>query len=115
MANARILKKWHTRYLADFLIECTHDELWEAKLKVLDTESKLDTAVDGFPVAFSEFYVETDGMNLQYCIERVQYTDVPRASSCWWPQDEKIQYFMCYPAQFPQAAIYMAIDFESED
>ncbi|MCY0964674.1 hypothetical protein [Parathalassolituus penaei] len=115
MANARITKKYHTRFLADFFVECTHDAAWEAKLKGLELEGKLDTAVEGFPEVFGDMYPETDGMNLHYCIERVELAAIPRAASCWWPISAETEFFMCYPADFPQSAVYMAIDFEDHD
>jgi hypothetical protein len=113
MSNARITKKHHTRFLADFFIECTQDEAWENKLRTLEIEGKLNTATDGFPEVFADLYPETVGLNLQYCVERVDYASVPRAASCWWPVDADTQYFMCYPADFPQSALYMAIDFHA--
>ncbi len=112
MANARITKKYHTRYLADFFVECTQVKEWEEKLKAMGLEDKTDTAVDGFPASFEQEFPEIIGLGLHYCIERVELADIPRAASCWWPIDDATQYFMCYPADFPQSAVYMAIDFD---
>lgn len=114
MANTRILKKWHTRYLADFMTECTYDAAWEERLKNLKVEDKLNTAELGFPEEFTLFFPETQGMNLQYCLERVELKDIPRSASCWWPTSENTHFFMAYPAQFPQSPIYMAIDFHGD-
>ncbi|WP_221797974.1 hypothetical protein [Oceanobacter mangrovi] len=115
MANARITKKQHTRLLGDFLIECTQDSAWEGKLKALSDENKIDTSVDGFPAAFLADFPEAEYQKLHYCIERVEYAEVPRAASCWWPVDAETQYFMAYPADFPQSQVYMAIDFDECD
>ena len=111
MSNRRITKKFHSRYLADFFVECSQDPEWEKKLRELKIEDKLNTVEDGFPADFAEIFPETQGLNLQYCIERITLADVPRAASCWWPTDENTQFYMAYPAEFPQSSIYMAIDF----
>jgi len=115
MANARILKKYHSRLIADFFVECTHDKEWEGKLKGLSDENKIDTAIDGFPADFLSEYPEAELQKLHYCIERVEYAEVPRAASCWWPLEDGTEYFMAYPADFPQSQIYMAIDFDDCD
>lgn len=111
MSNARIVKKLHSRYLADFFIECSQDLEWEKKLRELKIEDKLNTAEAGFPENFQAFFPETAGMNLEYSVERVTLADVPRAASCWWPVEENTHYYMAYPTQFPQTSIFMAIDF----
>ena len=114
MSKPRIVKKLHTRYLADFFVEVSQDPEWEKKLQALQTEDKLDTAETGFPAEFFNWFPEAETLNLQYCIERVELADVPRAASCWWPMDEHTHFYMAYPAQFPQSAIYMAIDFHGD-
>ncbi|MBQ0727555.1 hypothetical protein [Thalassolituus oleivorans] len=112
MAKPRIVKKQHSRLLGDFLIDCSQDAAWTDKLKNLTLEGKLDTAVDGFPAEFLGFCPEAEYLKLQYCIERVELADVPRAASCWWPVDENTHYYVCYPAQFPQTTVFMAMDFD---
>ncbi|MFC3681065.1 hypothetical protein [Bacterioplanoides pacificum] len=112
MANQRIIKKRHTNYLGDFLLDVSQDESWKNKLQQLTIEGKLDTAEDGFPAYFTDSFPETVGMQLHYCIERVNLDDVPREAACWWPVDESTHYYVAYPAQFPSAAIYLAIDFD---
>lgn len=114
MANQRIIKKRHTTYLAEFLVDASQDESWKQKLRQLPIEDKLDTAEVGFPANFNACFPETLGMRLHYCIERVTLEDVPREASCWWPVDEATHYFITYPAAFPRAAIYMAIDFDDQ-
>ena len=115
MANARITKKHHTRFIADFFVECIQDKEWEGKLKALAEENKIDTAVDGFPVDFFKAFPEAEGLQLHYCIERIEYADVPRSASCWWPVEENTAYFMAYPADFPNSQLFMAIDFDDCD
>ena len=111
MANARIIKKLHTRYLADFFVECSQDEDWSKKLRGLKIEDKLNTAEEGFPEFFTDCFPETGSMGLEYSVERVNYADVPRGASCWWPVEANTHYYIAYPTQFPQSSIYMAIDF----
>lgn len=110
--NARITKKLHTRYLADFFIEASQDQHWGKKLQALTIEGRLNTAEDSFPEHFVAFFPETQGMELAYSIERVRYEDVPRSASCWWPLEDNTHYYIAYPNEFPQVAIYMAIDFD---
>lgn len=112
MSNARIQKKKHTNYLADFFIEASQDAEWTKKMKEMSLEDKLDTSVLGFPEFFSGFFPETKEMNLEYSIEKVNYADVPRSASSWWPLEDNTTYFVAYPTAHPAAAIYMAIDFE---
>lgn len=112
MANQRIIKKRHTNYLGDFLVDVSQDESWKKKLQALQIEDKLDTAQEGFPEYFAQSFPETEAMQLQYCVERVNLDDVPRAAACWWPIEENTHYYIAYPAQFPRASIYMAIDFD---
>lgn len=112
MANQRIIKKQHTRYLGDFLIDASQDESWKQKLQQLKIEDKLDTTNEGFPADFSNYLPETTGMDLKYSIERVGLEDIPRVASCWWPVDDNTHYYMAYPTEFPRSAIYMAIDFD---
>ncbi|KZZ41926.1 hypothetical protein A3759_10740 [Thalassolituus sp. HI0120] len=112
MANQRIIKKRHTIYLGEFLVDASQDKSWKKKLQELKIEDKLNTSEIGFPSDFNAFFPETVGMELQYCIERVNLEDVPRAASCWWPVDEATHFYMAYPAGFPQTSIFMAIDFE---
>jgi hypothetical protein len=112
MSNLRIIKKKHSTYLGEFLIESSQDEAWKQKMQALTLEGKLDTAIEGFPAEFVEAFPETADMNLQYCIERVELADVPRAAACWWPVDDATHYYVAYPAQFPQATLFMAIDFD---
>lgn len=112
MANQRIIKKRHTNYLGEFLLDASQDESWKKQLQELKIEDKLDTAEQGFPADFNAFFPETATMALQYCIERVNLEDVPRAASCWWPTDEATHYYIAYPAAFPRTAIFMAIDFD---
>jgi hypothetical protein len=112
MANQRIVKKHHTRYLGEFLVDVSQDEGWKQKLQQLKIEDKLDTTEQGFPAYFTDCFPETVGMELQYCIERVNVEDIPRAASCWWHIDDNTHCYMAYPAQFPRAAVYMAIDFD---
>ncbi len=114
MSNLRIIKKQHTRYLPDFFVEVSQDPEWEKKLQALQVEDKLDTADSGFPAEFLTWFPEAQALNLNYCIERVEYADIPREASCWWPVDEHTHYYMAYPAQFPQSSIYMAIDFHGD-
>lgn len=114
MSNIRITKKKHTRFMADFLIECTQDSVWKAKLAQLEGEQKLDTVVEGMPAMFSRDFPEAAEMNLQYCIEPIDYDDVPRKASRWWPKEENARYFMCYPARFPESALYLAFDLDTE-
>ena len=114
MSNARIIKKQHTRYLPEFFVEVSQDPVWEEKLQALQIEDKLNTSEAGFPEEFLKWFPEAAALNLEFCIERVNLADVPRAASCWWPVDEKTAYFMAYPAQFPQASVYMAIDFHDD-
>ncbi len=114
MSNARIVKKQHTRLLAEFFVDVSQDAEWEKKLQALQIEDKIDTAEAGFPAEFADFFPEAEAQKLQYCIERVNLEDVPRAASCWWPIEENTHYYMAYPAQFPQATIYMAIDFNGD-
>ncbi|MEK9711775.1 MAG: hypothetical protein VW258_04335 [Thalassolituus sp.] len=108
----RILKKHHTRYLAEFLVECSQNEEWKKKLQSLSGEDKLDTALEGMPAEFVEDFPEVEALNLQYCVERVEYEEVPRAASSWWPVDDETHYYVAYPAQFPESEIYLAIDFD---
>lgn len=114
MSNARIQKKKHTNLLADFLIEASQDPEWAKKLQALALEDKLDTSELGFPELFTVFFPETKKMNLEYSLERVNYADVPREASSWWPLEEEdtTSYFIAYPTQFPQSVVYMAIDFD---
>jgi len=108
----RILKKHHTRYLAEFLVECSQNPDWKKKLQGLTEENKLDTAVEGFPADFIDDFPEIDALNLQYCVERVEYSEVPRVASRWWPLEEDTHFYVAYPAAFPESSIYMAIDFD---
>ncbi len=110
MSNPRITKKKHSRYQADFLIECTQSPEWIEKLKTLTEEGRLDTALDGFPDDFFAMYPETTSMALHYGIEKITYSDVPRQASRRWPSEEGAHYFLCYPMDFPQAALYMSVD-----
>lgn len=112
MSNSRITKKKHSTYLGEFLIESSQDEAWKKKMQALTIEGKLDTAIEGFPVEFVAFFPETEAMKLQYCIERVELADIPRAAACWWPADDSAHYYVAYPAQYPAATLYMAIDFD---
>lgn len=112
MAKPRIIKKKHVTYLGEFLIECSQDDAWKTKMQGLTLEDKLDTAIEGFPAEFEEVFPETKAMALQYCIERVEFADIPRAASCWWPVDETTHYYVAYPAQYPESTLYMAIDFD---
>ena len=113
--NLRITKKLHTRYLADFFIEVSQDAQWNAKLQELGKEARINTSEVGFPENFVGFFPETETMDLSYSIERLELNDVPRSAACWWPVDEGTQYYMAYPTNFPQATIYMAIDFDDHD
>ena len=108
----RILKKYHTRYLAEFLVECSQNEEWKKKLQGLNDENKLDTSVEGLPADFVADFPELNGLDLQYCVERIELTEIPRAASCWWPIDDSTHFYVAYPAQFPEATLYMAIDFD---
>ena len=54
----RILKKHHSRYLAEFLVECSQNPEWTKKLQGLNEENKLDTAVEGLPKEFLEDFPE---------------------------------------------------------
>lgn len=112
MSNNRIIKKVHTRYLADFLVEASQDAVWAKKMHDLGLEDKLNTSEAGFPEVFVGLFPEVQGMLLEYSIERVNLADVPRRASSWWPVEPGTSYFMAYPTQFPQSAIYMAIDFD---
>ena len=112
MSKARIIKKHHTRFLADFLVECSQDEVWKGKMQKLGLEDKLDTAVEGYPQEFVEVFPEAQQYELQYCVERLELADIPRAACCWWPIEEDTHYYVAYPAQFPESSIYMAIDFD---
>lgn len=114
MSNARIIKKQHTRYLPEFFVEVSQDPEWEEKLQALQIEDKLNTTEAGFPQEFLKWFPETQAMNLEFCIERVDLADVPRAAACWWPIEENTHFYMAYPAQFPQSSIYMAIDFHGD-
>ncbi|WP_430462077.1 hypothetical protein ACQUQU_04625 [Thalassolituus sp. LLYu03] len=114
MSNARIVKKHHTRLLAEFLVEVSQDAEWEKKLQALQVEDKLNTSEAGFPEEFLKWFPEAETLKLEYSIERVELADVPRAASCWWPLEDNTHYFMAYPAQFPQSAVYMAIDFHGD-
>lgn len=116
MSNRRIQKKLNSRYLAEFLVDCSQDAEWKEALRTLELEDKLDTAERGFPNSFHRYFPETQKMPLQFCVERLELADVPRAASCWWPSEANeagTQYYMCYPAQFPQAVIYLAMDFDA--
>ncbi len=116
MSNARIQKKKHTNFLADFLVEASQDTDWAEKMKDLALEGKLDTSELGFPEFFNGYFPETKEMNLEFSIERVSYADIPRSASSWWPGEVEgtTSYFVAYPTQFPQSSIYMAIDFDDE-
>lgn len=108
----RIVKKLHTRYLADFFIEASQDPQWSAKLQGLSAEERINTSEAGFPEHFVNFFPETEGMELAFSIERLELAEVPRSASSWWPIEEGTQYFMAYPSSFPEASLYMAIDFD---
>jgi hypothetical protein len=110
--KARIEKKLHTRYQAEFLFECSQDPQWAAKLQALEGEQVLESAQEGMPADLLAAFPELDTMALNYCIERVELNEVPRDASCWWPLEEGTQFFLCYPARFPQAALYLAVDFD---
>lgn len=112
MSNKRIIKKIHTRYLGDFLIEASQDTSWAQKMHDLTLEDKLNTSEAGFPEVFSGLFPEASYYQLEYSIERVNLTDIPRDAAAWWPVEPGTSYFMAYPTQFPQVAIYMAIDFD---
>lgn len=112
MKKARIVKKLHGRYLAEFLLECSQDEEWKKKLQSLNEENRLETAVEGLPPAFIEDFPETTEMSLEYSVERLSLEEVPRAASCWWPVDEQTHFYVAYPAQFPEKRLYMAVDFD---
>lgn len=112
MSNARIIKKLHSRYLADFIVEASQDPEWAKKMHDLSLEDKLDTAELGFPEFFAGFFPEVGGMELKYSIERINLADIPRSSSCWWPIEKGTSYFVAYPSEFPQTTVYMAIDFD---
>lgn len=114
MANRkpRVTKKLHTRFLIDFFIESTQDQDWNQKLKDLAIEERINTSESGFPANFQGFFPETKTMDLAYSIERVELNAVPREASSWWPIEEGTQYYMAYPTNFPQAAVYLAIDFD---
>jgi len=114
MSNARIEKKKHTRFLADFFVEVSQDPEWEKKLQALKIEDKLNTAEEGYPQEFLQWVPEAEKNNLQYSIERVELEDIPREASCWWPMDDSTRFYMAYPSEFPQSAIYMAIDFHGD-
>ena len=111
MKKARIIEKQHTNYLAEFLLECSQDSDWEKKLQSLSDENRLETALEGFPPAFTEDFPETVGMNLQYCIEKVALDEIPRAASCWWPMEDDTHFFVAYPVRFPETRLFMAVDF----
>lgn len=113
--KARITKKLHTRFLIDFFIEATQDHDWNHKLENLAIEGRINTAEDGFPENFLGFFPETKSMDLNYSIERVELVNIPREAACWWPIEEGTQYYMAYPTNFPQAAIYLAIDFDEHE
>jgi len=49
MSNARIVKKQHTRLLAEFFVDVSQDAEWEKKLQALQIEDKIDTSEAGFP------------------------------------------------------------------
>ncbi len=100
--------------MADFLIECTQDADWKSRLAGLSGEAKLDTAVDGMPSSFIELFPEVNDMGLHYCVEPVALSEVPRKASRWWPHEETARQFMCYPAAFPESALYLSFDFEAE-
>lgn len=112
MSNYRIVKKIHTRFLGDFFIEASQDPSWAEKMHDLALEDKLSTNENGFPEVFLGLFPEASAYRLEYSIERVNLEDVPREASAWWPVEPGTSYFMAYPTQFPQAAIYMAIDFD---
>lgn len=111
----RVVKKIHNRYLIDFFIEATQDQAWNKQLQELAIEGRINTSENGFPENFAGFFPETQNMGLTYSIERIELADVPREASCWWPIEEGTQYYMAYPTSFPQAAIYLAIDFDEHD
>lgn len=111
----RITKKLHTRFLVDFFIEATQSPEWNEKLQGLEVEARLNTSEQGFPENFLGFFPETQNMGLEYSIERVELEAIPREASCWWPIEEGTQYYMAYPSNFPQAAVYLAIDFDEHD
>ena len=113
--KARIVKKVHNRYLIDFFIEATQDDAWNKQLKELAVEGRINTSENGFPANFVSFFPETEKMGLTYSIERVELNDIPREASCWWPIEESTQYYMAYPTNFPQAAVFLAIDFDEHD
>ena len=108
----RIAKKHHSRYLAEFLVEASQNPEWKKKLQSLSDETKLDTAVDGFPEYLLEDLPEISALALQYCIERVELNEVPRAASCWWPIEDDTHFYVAYPANFPETKLYMAVDFD---
>ena len=108
----RILKKHHSRYLAEFLVECSQNPEWTQKLQGLNEENKLDTAVEGLPKEFLEDFPEAEQYNLAYSVERVDLSEVPRAASCWWPVDEETHYYVASPTAFPEAKLYLATDFD---
>lgn len=112
--NKRIAKKKHTLYLGEFLIEVSQDKVWIEKLKSLDSEAKLDTAVEGMPAGFIANFPEVEAMNLQYSLEPVDVSEVPRAASCWWEVDKTTRCYLAYPSDFPRTKLYMAVDFELE-
>ncbi|MAK92113.1 MAG: hypothetical protein CMI08_09570 [Oceanospirillaceae bacterium] len=114
MSNARIVKKKHTRFLADFMVEVSQDAEWEKKLQALQIEDKLNTAEAGYPTEFLQWVPEAEADNLQYSIERVELADIPREASCWWPVDDNTHFYMAYPSEYPQSSIYMAIDFHGD-
>ena len=103
MSNARIVKKKHTRFLADFMVEVSQDAEWEKKLQALQIEDKLNTAEAGYPTEFLQWVPEAEADNLQYSIERVELADIPREASCWWPVDDNTHFYMAYPSEYPQS------------
>jgi len=113
MSNPRIRKKIHNRYVADFLIEFIQDDVWKQKLlqlsedKALAEATMLDTALEGMPDAFAALF---PGPSLHYCIEALEWGDVPRKVSRGWPDDASSRYFMCYPFEFPGSPLYLSID-----
>lgn len=109
MSNPRIRKKIHNRCMADFLIECTEDDLWKQKFMQLSDEDTLDTALEGMPEACAALFA---GHKLHYCVEALEWKDVPRKVSRWWPIEESARYFMCYPFEFPESALYLSMDSE---
>lgn len=112
MKKARVIKKQHTTYLAEFLLECSQDPEWKKKLQGLNDEKRLETSLEGFPPAFSEDFPETAAMELKYSVERLELDEIPRAASCWWPVDEETHFYVAYPVDFPQTRLYMAVDFD---